>query len=105
MTAPWLRFFTTYLRVPDTWEVDDTGAIAATFVPPLTTEEQAIFADLQTMAKFTIASDISLAEFRAIKPDLALGRAFLGISSPTNAQAVAAEKAIIRVIGALLRNA
>jgi hypothetical protein len=73
--------------------------------PPLTSGEQATLADLSVMANFGITSTITLAEYQAIKPDLALGRAFLGIASPTNAQAVAAEKAIIRVIGALLRDA
>jgi hypothetical protein len=74
------------------------------FVPPLTTAEQASLADLRLMARFSIASDLTLAEFQALKPDLATGRAFLGIASPTQAQAVAAERAIIRVLGALLRD-
>lgn len=74
------------------------------FDPPLTAAEQATLADLRAMARFGIDANLTLAEFQAMKADLALGRAFLGIASPTQAQAVAAEKAVIRVLGALLRD-
>lgn len=93
-----------YLRPVDAWVDDGTGKLTALFVPALSAPEQTALADLTTMASFGITSNITLVEFQAIKPDLALGKAFLGIASPTNAQAVAAEKAIIRVLGALLRS-
>jgi hypothetical protein len=99
-----LKLLTAYLRLPDTFEVDDGELITATFTPPLTTEEQATFADLRTMAKFGSTAAMTLTEFRAVKDDLALGKAFLAIATPTQAQAIAAEKAIIRVLGALLRD-
>jgi hypothetical protein len=93
-----------YLRRPSGWTDDGAGHFTPTFEPPLTTAEQATFADLQKMARFGIASSLTLAEYQAMKADLATGRAFLGIASPTQAQAVAAERAIIRVLGALLRD-
>lgn len=89
---------------PCTLTGDAVNGAALVFEPPLTAPEQATFADLQLMVKFGITSNITLAEFQAIKPDLATGKAFLGIANPTNAQAIAAEKAIIRVVGALLRS-
>jgi hypothetical protein len=92
-----------YLRDPADWD-HSTVPPTPIFVPPLTTAEQATFDDLVKMTRFGLATSLSLAEYQAMKPDLALGEAFLGIASPTNAQAVAAEKAIIRVLGALLRD-
>lgn len=90
------------LRAPTSY--DSTDSASFVWDPPLTSQEQATLADLQLMAQFGITASLTLAEFQAIKPDLALGKTFLGIASPTTAQAVAAEKAIIRVIGALLRS-
>lgn len=87
-----------------TWAVDpQTGEASATFSPALNATEQAIYDDLLTMARFGLSANITLAEFRAIKPDLATARAFVGIASPTAAQSNAALKATIRVLGALLR--
>lgn len=92
-----------YLRAPATMTTDAQGTISATFVPPLTVPEQTSFADLQTMAKFGLTNSLTLAEFQAIKPDLATAKAFVGIASPTAAQSNAALKSTIRVLGALLR--
>lgn len=94
-----------YLRAPNSIATDaTTGAPVFEFIPPLTTAEQASFADLQLMAKFAIGDDLTLAEFQAMKPDLATGKQYLGLASPTNAQTVAVIKAIIRVLGDLLRS-
>ena len=65
-----------YLRPVSAWTDDGTGLLAAVFTPPLTTAEQTAFADIQTMAHFGITADISLAEFQAIKPQLAEIRTF-----------------------------
>lgn len=79
-----------------------SGTVA--FETPLTGPEQATFADLQTMAQFGLANNLTLTEFQSIKGDLATARAFIGIASPTAAQSNAALKATIRVLGALLRS-
>ena len=93
----------TYLRPADSVTLDAQNTITPTFTPPLTTAEQATFADLQTMAKFGLSNDLTLSEFQAIKSDLATARAYVSIASPTAAQTTAALKSTIRVIGALLR--
>lgn len=74
------------------------------WTPPLNAAEQVAWADLQTMLRFGIATTLTLAEFQAMKPDLATGKTYLGLANPTNAQTVAAVKAIIRTLGALLRS-
>jgi hypothetical protein len=62
-----------YLRPVTGWD----GATGAwIFDPPLTTAEQAVLSDLQTMARFGITADLTLAEFQAIKPQLAELRTF-----------------------------
>lgn len=93
-----------YLRLPTATYNAATDTTTYAFVPPLTTAEQATFADLQLMAKFAISDNLTLAEFQAMKPDLATGKTYLGLASPTNAQTVAVIKAIIRVLGDLLRS-
>lgn len=93
-----------YLRAPAGYATDDvTSQPVFDFTPVLTTAEQATFTDLTTMAKFGITASITLAEFQAIKSDLATARTYAGLASPTAAQTAAALKSTIRVIGALLR--
>lgn len=94
---------TLYLRAPSEAYLDTVTGPQLVFVPDLTAGEQATLADLTTMAKFGITSNISLAEFTAIKPDLVTARAFVAIASPTAAQSNAALKSTIRILGALLR--
>ena len=96
-----LRLCAAHLRMPTQYETSDP----ATFVwsPALSAQEQATFADLQIMASFGLTASITLAEFQAIKPDLVTARNFVAIASPTQAQSVAALKATIRILGALLR--
>jgi hypothetical protein len=86
-----------YLRTPVASPVDT----AWTFNPPLTTAEQATFADLQSMANFSV--DMTLAEWQSIKADAANLKAYVGIASPTLAQTAAATKSIIRVLAVIVR--
>ena len=66
-----------YLRYPVITGQDDvTGAMLHQFNPPLTTAEQATFNDIILFAKLALDSDLSLAEFQAIKPQLAEIRTF-----------------------------
>lgn len=85
------------LRKPAAW------GDPPTWNPPLTAAEQTIYNDLVTMAKFGITASLTLAEFQAIKPDLATAKAYVANASPTAAQTNAALKSTIRVLGALLR--
>jgi hypothetical protein len=73
------------------------------WTPDLSAAELAQVNDLLTMAKFGIAASLTLAEFGAIKPDLATARTYVGLASPTAAQTAAALRSTIRVLGALLR--
>lgn len=67
----------TYLRVPDGYATDDaTGNPIFDFTPALSAQEQAAFADLTTMARFGITASLSLAEYQALKPQLAEARTF-----------------------------
>ena len=93
----------TYLRLPFDFGTDDVTGPVFNFVPPLSAGEQTAFADLVLMAKFGITSNITLAEFQAIRSDLATDKTFVGIASPTLAQNNAATKSLIRIVGALLR--
>jgi hypothetical protein len=54
------------------------------------------------MARFGVS--MTLGEWQAVKPDAASLKAFLAIASPTNAQAVAAVKSLIRVLGVIVRS-
>jgi hypothetical protein len=90
-----------YLRKPVTVTIDiDTGTPVLTFQPPLTVQEQATFADLQVMAK--ISGEMTLAEWQAIKAEAL--KTYLGVASPTLVQTAAATKAIIRVLGVIVRS-
>lgn len=90
-----------YLRQPSI-TTDAAGTSTWTFDPPLTTAEQTTFADLTTMARFGVT--LTLAEWQTIKPDAAGLKAYLGLASPTNAQSIAAIKAIIRALGVIIRD-
>lgn len=94
-----LALCSTYLRPPDRW---DDGLGALVWEPPLTTAEQATFGDLQLMARFGVT--LTLAEWQSIKADAAGLRNYLGVASPTAAQTAAATKAIIRVLGTIIRS-
>lgn len=68
-----------YLRAPDGVATDsDTGAVVATFTPPLSAAEQTSFADIQAMAKSSIG--LTLTEYQTIKPFLPTMRTFQQMS-------------------------
>jgi len=103
-TQPLIRLCEEYLgRRPVTYETNPTtGQITMTFVPPLTTAEQATFDDLAVMVRFGVT--LTLAEWQGIKADAAGLKAYLGVTSPTAAQTAAATKAIVRVLGTIIRS-
>lgn len=72
------------------------------FDPDLTSSEQAAVSDIIAACGTNLT--LSVSEWQAIKSDVTGLRAYLGLTSPTNAQTVAATKAIIRVLGAILRS-
>lgn len=93
----------TYLRDPSSAAVDGgTGTPIFTFVPPLNPAEQVTLDDLATMARFGVT--LTLAEWQGIKADAAGLKAYLGVASPTAAQTAAATKAIVRVLGTIIRS-
>jgi hypothetical protein len=91
-----------FLREPSSLTIDAQGNSIAVFTPPLTTAEQATFADLQTMAKFGVS--ITLAEWQSVKTDAANLKTYLGVASPTLVQTAAATKSIIRILATIVRS-
>lgn len=91
-----------YLRWPASCSIDGAGNYVTTFVPPLTTAEQAILADLVLMAKFGV--ELTLAEWQSIKADAAALKAYNGVATPTLVQTAAAVKAINRVLATIVRS-
>jgi hypothetical protein len=86
--------------------IDQTpGALIVTTSRDLTAPEiataQGIAADILG-ALHTRDLSLTLAEYRAIEPDIDGLRTYLGIASPTAAQTVLATKAIIRILRALI---
>lgn len=83
-------------------EVTDDGiTLTVAFTPDLTP------AEAQTLAAIVHISGIGVvtpAEFYAVLPDVALLTTFVGLASPTNAQAIAAIKSLIRVLGVIVRD-
>jgi hypothetical protein len=79
----------------------DTSTLV--FTPDLTAAEAAAFDDLVAVHRAREVS-ITLAEYRAIKADIATARAYVGLASPTAAQTAAALKSLTRIVGALLRS-
>lgn len=93
------------VRPPESFTYGPDGVIL-TFVPDLTPAQAALLdelmADIATMSHFGVT--MTLAEWRAIKSDAAGLKAYLGVASPTAAQTAAATKAIIRVLGTIIRS-
>ena len=91
-----------YLR-PCVWVADGTVDPAPTFTPALSAAEQTTLANLRRFARrggLVITPD----EWEAVKADAATAKAYVGLASPTTAQTTAAIKAVIRVLGAIVRN-
>lgn len=91
-----------HLRPIDHWADDGAGNVTPVFVPPLAPAEQSAFDDLEQMATLGLQT-LTLAQYQARKADVQGLRGFLALASPTQAQALAAEKALIRVVGAMLK--
>lgn len=92
-----------YLRPPDSTTPDPvTGVCSFTFVPPLTPAEVQIGQDLDAMANLGLQA-ITLAEFQARKADVASLKQYMALATPTAAQTQAAFKALVRVVGSMLR--
>jgi lipopolysaccharide biosynthesis protein len=92
------------VRPPATFSWGPEG-VTLTYTPDLTAAEVTrlgdFMADIATMAHFGVT--MTLAEWQAIKADAAGLRAYLGVASPTAAQTAAAVKAIVRVLGTIIR--
>ena len=83
------------------WDAE-AGTIILTYAPDLTAGELNTLSDLLTLWRFGVV--LTLAEWQAIKGDAAGLRAYLGVASPTLAQTAAATKAIVRVLGTIIRS-
>ena len=98
-----LALCATYLRSPaEAAREAETGAPLFVFDPPLSAAEQATFDGLASMARFGVT--LTLAEWQSIKADAAGLKAYLGVASPTAAQTAAAVKAVVRVLGTIIRS-
>lgn len=80
----------------------DWDQLALVFTPDLSTAEQGTLADIAVMVKFGV--EMTLAEWQSIKADAAGLKTYLGVASPTLAQTASATKAIIRVLGVIVRS-
>jgi len=99
-----LELVTAQIRKPDQVTFDAAnGQVVYTFTVDLTAAEVQTFADCVGTTRTRNVS-ITLAEYRAIRGDLANLRTFLGLATPTAAQTAAATKSVIRVLAALLRS-
>lgn len=98
--AALLRLCSAYLRMPTRYDASDPASFV--WVPPLTSSEQAAFADLEVMATFGV--ELTLAEWQSIKADAAALKAYNGVATPTLAQTAAAVKAINRVLATIVRS-
>jgi hypothetical protein len=90
------------LRLPATTSTNGGGTVIFTFVPALSPAEQVIFDDLSLMVRFGVT--LTLAEWQSIKADAANLKTYLGVATPTLVQTAAATKAIIRVLGTIIRS-
>lgn len=80
---------------------DNGTTVSVTFTPDLSA------ADLNTLIAIVHISGIGVvtpAEYVAVSGDVANLKAYLGLTSPTNAQSVAAIKSLIRVLGVIVRD-
>jgi hypothetical protein len=86
--------------------VPDGSTLTVEFLPDLTGAEQAtlqaFWQDLQALDALGIQT-LTLADYRARKQDIADIKAYMALASPTQAQTLAAFRALVRVVGAMLR--
>lgn len=93
-----------YLRAPSSYATDETtGAPILNFEPPLTTAEQATYADIVAMAKAGIT--LTLSEYQGIKSFLATMRTFQQMSQSDFIALAqnARDRQLFDVVSALIR--
>lgn len=92
-----------FLRPPAQAYYDDVAdQVVVTFSPALTPGEQTTLDNLRRLAGAALT--ISPAERAAIEDEIDGLRTYFGLATPTNAQSVAALKAIIVILRAVLRD-
>lgn len=100
------------VRVPASWALDASGDPVATFSPALTAAEQTAYADCVAMAKSPFLSELTFAEYQAIKAFIADDRAwlaltrngFVNMTETDSRQALfPALSAVIRLVFAMMR--
>jgi len=72
------------------------------FDPPLTAAERDVLLDLRAIFALGVQT-LTLAEYRARKADVAGIKAYMALASPTATQTRDAFRALIRVVGAMLK--
>jgi hypothetical protein len=91
-----------YLR-PSTGAISWNGtSYEPLFDPPLTAEEQATYDALFSLSRSAV--HVTPEEWAGLRNEIDGLRTYHGLATPTNAQSVAAIKAIIRVLRAILRD-
>jgi len=88
-----------HLREPTV--ADDGTTLSVTFTPDLTAGE---LATLRRIVRISGISVVTPDELAAVEPSLDGLIAYMAVATPTLAQTAAATKAIIRVLGVLLRD-
>ena len=78
---------------------DDGTKLSVTFTPDLTADE---VKTLRAIVRLSAMGMATPAEVIAVEPDVVAIKAFMALPSPTNAQTLAAVKAIVRVLGVYL---
>ena len=78
---------------------DDGTHLTATFTPDLTADEAKT---LRAIVRLSAVGMATPAEIIAVEGDVASLKTFMGLASPTNAQTLAAVKALVRVVGVYL---
>ena len=91
-----------YGRPIDHWDDDGAGNMTPVFVPLLTPTEQAAYDDLAVMATLGLQT-LTLQQYRDRKADVAGLKAYMALGSPTATQTRDAFRALVRVVGAMLK--
>lgn len=80
---------------------DDGTTLSVTFTPDLTAAQATMLGRIVKTSGFGV---ITPDELGAVEASITTAKAYLSITNPTNAQTAAAMKAVIRVIGVILRD-
>ena len=89
---------TRLVRPPIAWSDDPSTGPALVFDPPLTPDEATTFGQLQAMVALGLDADVDQASLARLWPQVQACLGFLNDPTPTNAEALAALKALIRVV-------